>query len=169
MDDWVEAVSQVHVRATAIESDWSRRQLGVLVIVVALLAPFYGYFVWDQLLKAELRAVEREAQQEAAALSANVRANAFATGEGIRRSLDAAAAQDLRRRVAAVRVVGAIEGNPAVVIVDHLPAEGAAEAADVICAQGAHWLRRATRGLTFRVQRVNGKQPATDAGVVVCP
>ena len=169
MDGWVEAVSKVQPRAPVIESDWSRRRLGVLVIVVALLAPFYGYFVWNQLMKAELRAMEREAQQEVEALSVQMRAAGVAAAERSRQLLDAAAAQDFRRRVAAVRVVGAIEGNPAVVIVDHLPAEGAAEAADAICAQAAQWLRRATRGSTLRVQRDRGNQPAMDAGVVVCP
>ncbi len=168
MDDWVEAVSNAQVRAPAVNPDWSRRQLGLVVIVIALLAPFYGYFVWTQLAKAELRAMEREAVQAAEVVSAQVRAEGIAAAERARKSFESGAAQDLRRRVAAVRVVGAIEGDPAVVIVDRLPIEGAAEAAEVICAQSVHWLRRATGGSTLRVQRDNGKQPATDAGVVVC-
>ena len=168
MDEWIDAVSKSRVGVPASDPDWSRRRLGILMIAIALIAPFYGYFVWDQLWKAELRALERKAEMEGKALSAQMRANEIAIGNRFREARDVAAVRDLQRRVMAVRVVGAIDGNPAVVIVDHLPPEGAAEAADVICAQAGHWLRRATRGSTLRVQRDRGNQPALDAGVVVC-
>ena len=169
MDEWIEAVSKSRVGVPLIDPDWSRRRLGILMIAIALIAPFYGYFVWDQLWKAELRALDRKAQLEGEALSAQMRANEIAIGNRFREARDVAAARDLQRRVMAVRVGGVIDGNPATVIVEQLPPEGAAAAAEVICAQAGHWLRRTTRGSTLRVQRDRGNQPALDAGVVVCP
>jgi hypothetical protein len=79
------------------------------------------------------------------------------------------AAFELQARLAAVRVVGVIDGNPPTVVVDKLPPEGAAEVAERICAQAAVWLRRSVSGMPLRVMRDRGERPGTDAGRVLCP
>ena len=77
-------------------------------------------------------------------------------------------ARDLKARIAAVRVVGVIDGNPPIVVVENLPPEGAAEAAEYICAQAATWLRRNVAGTALRVTRDRGNRPGTEAGRIQC-
>jgi hypothetical protein len=79
------------------------------------------------------------------------------------------AERERQARIAAVRVVGVIDGNPPVVVVANLPPEGAAEVAERICAQAAAWLRRGVGGKSLRVNRDRGDRPGTDAGRVLCP
>lgn len=164
-DGWAAALStrEPPLRAPgALAEDWSRRRLGWLAIVIAVLFPFYQYAVQRGLALRELRAVERaaaEAMQEAGQAAA---ANA-------RQAQTQRAARELEARMAAARVVGVIDGNPPVVIVADLPPEGAAEVAERICARAAAWLRRNLGGMPLRVTRHRGDRPGSDAGVVYCP
>jgi type II secretory pathway pseudopilin PulG len=131
-------------------------------IVIALGFPFYQHAVQRELARRELQELERAA--ETAMREAGQAAAASARQAQTERS-----ARDLRTRIAAVRVVGVIDGNPPSVVVENLPPEGAAEAAESICAQAARWLRRSVGGIPLRVTRDRGYQPATEAGRVLCP
>ena len=73
-----------------------------------------------------------------------------------------------RRRVAGVRVVGAMaaSGQP-VVIVDMGKAE-LWESQATICRQASRWLKRPTSGMTLHVQSHRGRSPAVTIGSVDC-
>lgn len=162
MSDWAGALEGRRRPREVAAEDWSRRRLAVIVIVIALLFPFYTHVVQRELVRRELaeaaRAADaalREAQQAAAASA--------------RQAAALREAQDRRAMIAAVRVVGVIEGNPPVVVVENLPPEGAADVAGAICAQAAASLGRRVDGMKLRVSRDHGNRPGTDAGLVICP
>ena len=161
MGDWAEALKDRGRPTRVLAEDWTRRRLALIGIVIALLFPFYQHAVQRELVRLELREVERAAEsamrdaaQTAAASARQAHANRVA--------------RDLNARIAAVRVVGAIEGNPPIVVVENLPPEGAAEAAEYICAQAATWLRRKVAGSALRVTRDRGNRPGTEAGRIQC-
>lgn len=162
MSDWAVALDGDRHPTPVAAEDWSRRRLAVIAIVIALLFPFYDYAVERELVRRELAEVERAA--EIALRDARQASAARARQSDVERN-----ARELRARAAAVRVVGVIDGNPPVVIVENLPPTGAAEVADTICAQAANGLRRKTDGIALRVTRDRGNQPGTDAGQVICP
>lgn len=153
-------------------SDWSRRRFAAVMIATALAFPFYEYAVGRWLANRELRtgmeALRETMTHPAPTTEAEPR---FASAEEIatRQQQEAARLEALRwQRQSSVRVSGAIDGHVPIAIVAGIPPGGAAEAAERICAQTATRLGRSLRGLTLRVQRDRGPEPATDAGVVVC-
>jgi hypothetical protein len=162
MGAWADALEARGRPPRVIAEDWTRRRLALISIVVALLFPFYQYAVQRELARWELREVERAAD-------AAMREAGQAAAANARQAQSERAARELQARIAAVRVVGVIDGNPPIVVVDQLPPEGAAEAAERICAQAAVWLRRSVKGLSLRVTRDRGDRPGTDAGRVLCP
>lgn len=169
LSDWSGALAARRQMPEPVAEDWSRRTLTLVVIAVALIWPVYNHVVEGWIARIELNQALREAERQIAQLQQET---AVARGERavqLRNEAAQAAARDLRTRVAAVRVVGAIDGPTPVVIVERLPAEGAAEAAEFICAQASGWLRRNIKGITLMVQRDRGSRPATDAGRVNCP
>lgn len=162
MSDWSGALEGRRRPPPVPAQDWSRRRLAVIAIVIALLFPFYAHMVERELVRREMaeaqRAMEeglRDAQQAAAASAREAAARREAA--------------EWRAKVAAVRVVGVIEGSPPVVVVENLPREGAAEVAGTICAQAAVALGRKIDGVVLRVNKDRGNRPGTDAGQVVCP
>jgi hypothetical protein len=161
MGDWAEALKGRGRPTLVLAEDWTRRRLALIGIVIALLFPFYQYAVQRELVRRELREVERAAEVA-------MRDAAQAAASSARQAHADRAARDLRARIAAVRVVGAIDGNPPIVIVENLPPEGAAAAAEYICAQAASWLRRKVAGTALRVTRDRGNRPGTDAGRIQC-
>src|SRR3546814_7573892 len=102
--------------------------------------------VVDALLGSELKAVDEQATQAAQRRQATTD----------------------RRRVAAVRVVGAMatSGRP-VVIVD-MGEAGLSESQATICRQASRWLKRSTSGMTLHVQSHRGRSPAVSIGSVDC-
>lgn len=170
MAEWSNAVAQQpSVKADTAVGDWSRRQLAVLAIVLALIWPFYSYYVQRWLVELEARAALSAAEEQLTRYRRDLAASAANNAAQMREARAEAAARDLRLRIAAVRVVGVIDGSPAVVIVDQLLDEGAATAASTLCAQASIWLRRSVKGETLTVRRDRGNQPVTDAGMVNCP
>ncbi|MGE4073242.1 MAG: hypothetical protein AB7E72_18890 [Lysobacterales bacterium] len=161
MKDWAGAIQGRTAPLPLRAEDWSRRRLAVIVAVIALLFPFYAHMVERELVRREMAEVQlgveaglRDAQQAAAASA--------------RQAAAMREAQEWRAKVAAVRVVGVIEGKPPVVVVENLPPEGAAAVAGTICSQAAIGLRRKVDGV-LRVTRDRGDRPGQDAGQVVCP
>lgn len=149
-------------------SDWSRRRFAAVMIAMALMFPFYEYAVGRWLAYHELNAgMEMLRETMTSPAPANASAPRFATAEEIaarQQQLDALRLQ----RQAGVHVSGAIDAAVPIAIVAGIPSEGAAEAAERICAQAAARLGRSLRGVTLRVQRDRGPEPATDAGVAIC-
>lgn len=168
LQDWAERGPIRHL-PPAPPPDWSRRQLAVLMVVIALLFPFYSYFVQRELMELEMEAAARELETAAAAERQRLaQQQAQAAGQRAANQ-QRAAAEDLQRRIAAVRVKGAMEGRPPTVLAVDIPPEGAAVADAVICRQAAAYLRRPLRGETLKVLRDRGGKPASEAGLVVCP
>ena len=161
MGDWAEALKDRGRPTRVLAEDWTRRRLALIGIVIALLFPFYQHAVQRELVRLELREVERAAE-------AAMRDAAQAAAESARQAQADRVARDLKARIAAVRVVGVIDGNPPIVVVENLPPEGAAEAAEYICAQAATWLRRNVAGTALRVTRDRGNRPGTEAGRIQC-
>jgi type II secretory pathway pseudopilin PulG len=162
MADWAEALEARGRPAQVRTEDWTRRRLALIGIVIALLFPFYQHAVQRELARRELQELERAA--EAAMRDAGQAAAASARQAQAQR-----AARGLQARLAVVRVVGVIDGNPPIAVVENLPPEGAAEAADYICAQAGAWLRRSVGGIPLQVTRDGGDRPGTDAGRILCP
>ncbi|MBK8070369.1 MAG: hypothetical protein IPK27_22985 [Rhodanobacteraceae bacterium] len=150
------------ISATEPVADWSRRRVAMIIVLVALIYPFYATGIERMLLRIELERIATEAREQMAQQQQ-------ALAEEARVLAARAAERDLRTRVAAVRVTGAVDGSPPSVVVDRIPPEGAAEAAAFICRQASALLRRPLSGKTLRVMRDLGARPVADAGEVVCP
>lgn len=144
-------------RAALLRLGWTA--LAVLVLL-ALLWPWYSYRVQAYLLGRDLQAVgealQREGERAAAQSSARQR-------EAQLRRNEAA----LRRRLAGVSVRGA-SGSASPVVIVVLGDSNPQEARDVICAGAERLLGRSLAGVTLRVQAHRGAQPALDAGSVRC-
>lgn len=162
MGDWAEALEARESPPPVLAKDWTRRRLALIGIALVLLFPFYQHAVQRELARRELQELERAAEDA-------MRDAGQAAAASARQASAERAARGLQARIAAVRVVGVIDGNPPIAVVENLPPEGAAEAADYICAQAAIGLRRSVGGISLRVTRDRGDQPGTEAGKVLCP
>jgi hypothetical protein len=162
MDDWADALEARGRPPQKVAEDWTRRRMALIGIVVAVLFPFYQHGVQRELARWELREIESAAE-------ATMREAGRAAAVSARQAREASAARDRQARLAAVRVVGVIDGSPPIVVVANLPPEGAAEVAERICTAATIWMRRSFDGMELRVTRDRGDQPGTDAGRVVCP
>lgn len=136
--------------------------LGVSIfLLVALVYPWYSYWVVTHLLArdaeaavAELDSQMKVAQQRAQQVAAEQQA----------------AAQERQRRsyAAAVRVMGiSPSGDRPTVLVD-FGRSNVVDAGDVICVQAARWLHRDLSGQVITLQRYRGDQPAMSAGDLAC-
>lgn len=151
-----------HARGSPEDNASSRFVIGLVVFaVVALLYPWYSYEVQTRLAARDLA---RVVEQFDAELRSQTKAAADRAERAEQRRQDAVD----RRRVAGVRVVGAMaaSGQP-VVIVDMGKAE-LWESQATICRQAARWLKRPTAGMTLHVQSHRGRSPAVTLGSVDC-
>lgn len=147
--------------------------LGVaLAGIGALIFPWYAYWVDSFLTERGLKAATEEMKRQSQAASqqladslAAAQAQSQADAARMRAQSDAYLQSN---RIAQVRVMGASSGEPPTVQVQ-LGTAGIEEARDTICRQAPYWLRHDSSGMTLRVQRSRGSQPALDAGVVHCP
>ncbi len=140
----------------------SRFVIGLVVFVaMALLYPWYSYWVQTHLLA-------RDLQKAAEELGAQVRDETqAATGRMQRDQLQQRPAVD-RRRVTSVQVIGAMatQGDPVVIV--RMGDAGLSESAATICRQASRWLNRSTSGMTLHVQSQRGRLPAVTIGSVDC-
>ena len=151
-----------HAQGSPEDNASSRFVIGLVVFVlVALLYPWYSYEVQTRLAARDLA---RVVEQFDAELRSQTKAAAERAEQAEQRRLDAVD----RRRVAGVRVVGAMatSGRP-VVIVDMGNAQ-LWESQATICRQAARWLKRSTSGMTLQVQAHRGRVPAASIGSVDC-
>jgi hypothetical protein len=146
---------------TADDPAATRFAIGVTVfVIVALLFPWYSYWVYTRLLAADAEAALEQFAGETAAASAKLRVQVAA--ENARRS----ERQD-RERIARVAVRGISEGSGEMVVIVDLGEANLAEATDAICDQ----VRRQRGAGTYervRVQRFRGSAPALSAGTIWC-
>lgn len=139
----------------------SRFAIGLVVfVIVALVHPWYAYWVQSRLLAADIDAATQQLTRESAAMSAQWRAQASA--------VSARSREDERgRRVASVSVRGISEGSDATIVIVDLGTATLPEARDAICAQVQRM-----RGLgtydRLQVQRFRGSAPAMPVGSIQC-
>lgn len=76
--------------------------------------------------------------------------------------------EQTRQQVAGVRVMGVNDGRSGPVVVVNFGRATADQAAARICSQTERSLGRRLDGVTIRLQRYRGSQPALDAGQIRC-
>ncbi len=140
----------------------------VIFVAVALVFPWYSYWVQSRLVTRELETGLR--QMSTALESAEKRARADAA-QYQRASAQAAQVRretSASERVAAVRVMGAKHGSNGPVAVVYFGSAGITESTERVCQQAGLFLGRSVTSEVLRVQRYRGNQPATDAGHIRC-
>jgi predicted phosphoribosyltransferase len=139
----------------------SRFAIGLTVfLVVALVFPWYAYWVCTRLLAADAEAALQQLAGESAAASAQWRAQASAANARQRE-------RQQRDRIARVTVRGISEGSGATVVIVDLGEASLAEATESICRQ-VRRLRREGTYDALRVQRFRGAAPALTVGTIRC-
>lgn len=130
-------------------------------LAVALVYPWYSYWVQSHLMARDIEAGVREFSK---AVDQEVRQANSQMAQVARESAESA----VWRRIAAVRVTGIGEGNPPMAVVD-LGESNFMESDQTICRQTAKWLRRSDSGTVIRVQRL--KSHGTEAVIqqMTCP
>jgi len=147
--------------------------LGVtLAGIGALIFPWYAYwvdsFLAERGLKAAMEDMQRQSQTESQQMADRLAAAQAQSQADAARMRAQSEVYAQNNRIALVRVLGASSGEPPIVQVQ-LGNAGIEEARDTICRQAPYWLRHGVSGMTLRVQRARGSEPALDAGVVRCP
>ncbi len=132
----------------------------IVFLLVALVYPWYSYWVSAFLLKREMQIAAIEFDRAANMVIAE-------SNHALAVSLDAARADALRSRVASVQVMGVVAGNPSTAIVQ-FGASNVDEAQYEICRQALAWLGKPMPGKVLRVQRHRGNQPALDVRTIAC-
>lgn len=133
----------------------------VIFLLVALVYPFYSYQVQTRLAARDVAVALNQFNDQMGELANDARRQSEAASR-------ASAAQVLAGRLRGVKVAGTtMVGGNRIVIVD-LGQASLAEATDIICRQAAARYREPLSGQRLRVQRHRGRQPAVDAGTIVC-
>lgn len=166
-DPRIDSFSEVEFRSRATNAaprgaGPDRFWVGVgIFLLVAMAYPFYSYAVHSYLVARELRAAAALAGAEMERFNANLRREAA-------ESQRVAAAEALRTRQRGVSVAGtSIIGGKRIVIVN-LGQASLAEAKATVCAQAERYFREPLAGEELHIQRHRGKQPAIDAGTIIC-
>ena len=147
-----------------------RFAIGVAIfLAVALAYPWYSYWVSTYLLGRDLKAATTQFQAESDKADAQLSASMARTRESNAADAQAAAEYEQRRQVAAVRVLGVSTGGAKPLVLVNLGNASLTDADEEVCRQASSWMRRELSGVTIRIHRFRGNQPAVDAGEVVCP
>ena len=168
--NWKDLSFRRRARISESSGNDPRFVIGLVVFVsIALLFPWYAYEVVSYSLERdatkalnEFGAVLDESNKE----SERQRA---ASVKYQQRQSNAAAEQQLRQRVAGVRVMGVSSGGDLPTVLVSLGNSNTYEAERAICQQAGAWLNKNVSGTTLRLQRHRGNQPAADAGEITCP
>ena len=161
MADWVAAVDQHRARQPdqPQPTEWSRRHLGLLVCVVALIFPIYSYLVQREMVRAETAAAQEAMEEELRRLSDELARTT--------RTVRPPPATSRRPPPPPVRIVGVIDGTQPTAIAQ-LHGRSPSEVAPSLCVQAEQWLKRDLADQHIRIQEDRGDQPAQNAGVVWC-
>ena len=153
-------VSRRH--AAAGDEAGSRFVIGLVVfIAVALLYPWYSYWVHSALMARDMQQAVQSMGEE---VERGVQQMQAATAQQRQRT----AAEARQARIAAVDVMGATAASGGPVVIVRMGNASLDEAGETICAQAGRWLRAPVAGRTLRVQRHRGNAPALDLGRVRC-
>lgn len=133
----------------------------IVFIVVALLYPWYEYWVQSRLMAHDLvrgaEAVTQQLQAETAKLDGEQRA-----GTERRR------VRSQQQRINRVRILGATQGGGSPMVIVDLGDAGLTESASAICRQAEAWLDRPLDGVVLRVQRGQAGKGSISVGKVRC-
>lgn len=147
---------------TAEDNASARFAIGLAVFIgVALVYPWYSYWVQSRLLG-------RELQESARQLEDQTRDELREFNAQMQQSAQRREAAARRHRIDAVQLVGASMSGATPVVVVKLGTASVVESSPVICRQAASWLGRSTTGMRLRVQAHRGNAPAVDVGVISC-
>ena len=153
-------VSRRH--AAAGDEASSRFVIGLVVfIAVALVYPWYSYWVHSTLMARDMQLAVQAMGDE---VERGVQQMQAATAQQRQRT----AAEARQARIAAVDVMGATAASGGPVVIVRMGNASLDEAGETICAQAERWLRAPVAGQTLRVQRHRGNAPALDVGRVRC-
>lgn len=134
----------------------------VIFLAVALVYPWYAYWVGAYLLTRGLEAASEE--------FARVSDEALSDAQKLaRRSVEASRREQQRRRIANVQIKGVSDGPDGHVVIVDMGNASLLESDEEICGQASTWLNLDVSGTTLRVQRYRVNQPALDFGAVTCP
>jgi hypothetical protein len=140
----------------------ARFVIGLVVFVfVALAYPWYSYWVQTRLAAHELR-------QVTAAMDSQLRRELKDAGNRVQQQAAQTRAAATHRRVAGVRVMGAMRTSAGPVVIVDLGDSGLAEGTPAICRQAADWLGQSTSGQTLRIQAYRARSPGENIGSVDC-
>lgn len=149
-------------RAPPVDAAQTRFVTGVVVLVlIALAYPWYSYRVTTWLAARDLQAATAEMTRQANA--ASERMNQQIQAQRTRQQV-----ADTRRRIAAVRMMGATPSRNGPVVIVRMEQASLAEAEAEICRQAARWLGGPVDGKVLRVQRYRDRAPALDIGGIAC-
>lgn len=140
-----------------------RFAIGVAVfLLVALLYPFYDYWVQSRLAARDAARAMRE-------MTDSLEHEIDQAGRRTARRAQAASAPGgAASAVRPLRVMGAVRTRSGPMVIVDLGDRSVGEAGPAICAQAARWLDGDTRGMALRVQRYRGREPSTNASEVRC-
>lgn len=140
----------------------SRFWIGVgIFLLVAVLHPWYSYWVNTRLLGWELESAGEEISRQLDAANEQMRQEAAAVAS--RRE-----AVSRRQRISGVRVVGAVPSRTGPVAIVRLGQSNVSEAKATICRQAEEMLGMPLSGEILRVQQHRGGQSTMDAGTIRC-
>lgn len=144
----------------------------ITFVFVALVFPWYSYWVVDYLMTRDLQvageAIGRELEASSAQMRQQIEASTARARE--RNAADAArrqAAAD-RARIDGVRVLGTLPGKDGPVAIVRFGDAELPEASAPICRQAAAMLGASLDGQVLRVQQYRGSAPALTVGAIRC-
>ena len=132
-----------------------------VVVLVALLYPWYSYWVQTHLLA-------RELQQATQAIDSQLRHELRGVGEQVQQAAAQSQQAANRRRARRVRVMGAMTTNGVPVVIVDMGEASLSQSTVGICRQAPGWLGRPVSGLTLQVEAWRRRAPAESIGSVVC-
>lgn len=141
--------------------------LGVFV-VVALIYPWYSYRLQAYLLARDLEVGLQQINAEMDAVTDQMKANTARRQQASAQQVQARREEQARQRVAGVRVMGVNDGRSGPVVIVDLGQASVGQATARICSQTERSLGRSLDGVSIRLQRYRGSQPALDAGQIRC-
>ncbi len=144
------------------DSASARFVIGLTVfVIVALLYPWYSYWVQTHLLA-------RDLQQVTQAMDSQVRDEVRRVDAHVQQAAVRSTATANRRRVGGVQMMGAMTTNGVPVVIVDMAQANLFEGKASICRQAPGWLGHPVAGLTLRVQAYRGSAPAESIGSVEC-
>lgn len=133
----------------------------VVFLCVALVYPWYSYWVNARLLSRDLQSAGEEFSRQIEEGNAEMRQQLMASASLREES-------DRQRRLGSVRVMGTIPSRSGMIAIVRLERVGLTEASATICRQAAGMLGSDLTGQLLRIQRHRGNQPALDVGSIRC-